>query len=84
LLFIFIFLLTYRPIFLQESACETKHQIGTAIRTSEKLKELSSNVFNQSSAKRLKLGGSEAVLPDTLKLDLGHVEPDNVKHSPQL
>jgi len=28
---------TYRPIFLQESARETKHQIGTAIRTSEKV-----------------------------------------------
>ncbi len=49
-------------------------------RTSDKLKELSSNVLNQSSTKKLwKEGGSEVVVADTVKLDLARVEPENVK-----
>ncbi len=51
-------------------------------RTSDKLKELSSNVLNQSRAKKLRMEGSSEA--DAVKLDSANVEPENVKPASQL
>ncbi len=54
-------------------------------RISNKVKELSFNLLNQSSANKLRTeGGSEAVVADTVKLDLACVEPEKVKPASQL